>query len=224
MKRYLCFTAILCSTCHAEVNFVIENDSDIELIQANSTEYFDDNIKLNGNVTIKYGDKTIKSDFITVSLSERNIVASGNIKIEDEQHNVITADKIHIKNGFKDGFLEKIKLTLADRSYLKAADASFIGTDYFEMGEAEYSPCYECVKDDKLTWRIKAKKVEQNAESMIYHDAVFEILDFPVLYLPYLSIPNIRIKRKSGFLYPLLTFSKTNGLMVCPRYLYSVSK
>lgn len=224
MKKYLWLSVFLCYSSNADVNFVIESDSDIELIQANSTEYYDDNVKLVGNVVIKYGDKDIKSDFITISLREKNITASGNITIEDAQHNVINADSIHIKNGFKNGFLKKIKLTLADRSYLKADDASFIGSDYFEMNGAEYSPCYECVKDDKLTWRIRAKRVEQNAESMIYHNAFLEVLNIPVIYMPYLSVPNIKIKRKSGFLYPLFTCSKTNGLVVCPRYLYSISK
>ena len=60
----------------------------------------------------------------------------------------------------------KIHIILNDKSYMKADNASFYGKDYYEMDDVEYSPCYQCVMNDKLTWKIRAKKIEQkDAES-----------------------------------------------------------
>lgn len=216
-------SAAMCYTCMAEIHFVIENDEDIELIRANKSEYQNNIVKLSGNVSIKYGDKIIKSDVVNVDMSKRNISASGNITIEDSEGNTITADTIQIKNKFSDGLLRKIKITLNDRSYLKSEDASFEGRNYFEMNQAEYSPCYDCVVGDRLTWKIRAKHVEQKDDVMIYKHAFWDILDVPVIYIPYLSIPAFGVKRKSGFLFPIFSFSKINGVCVCPRYLCSIS-
>lgn len=225
MKKSLLSLLLVSSvySSYAYVDFVIENDSDIELIESHNSEYINDDLKLSGNVVIKYGDKNIKSDYITINLKERNIKASGNIKIEDIYGNVVYADGVKIKNGFKDGFLDKIHIILNDKSYMKADNASFYGKDYYEMDDVEYSPCYQCVMNDKLTWKIRAKKIEQKDHEITFKNATMEMLDIPVMYLPYLTIPSIGVKRKTGFLYPLLSHSKVSGFNICPRFLYSIS-
>lgn len=210
-------------TSDADVHFVMEDEEKIELIQADTSEYVGANIMLSGHVSIKYGEKTIKCDTLTLDTEQKNIIANGNIVIDDEFGNSVTADSVHIKNGFKDGLLKKIKITLVDRSYLQAEDASFVGKDYFEMLDAEYSPCYECVKGDRLMWRIRAKHVEKNNDVVEYKDAFFDILNVPVMYLPYISIPSPTLKRRTGFLYPLFTYAKSNGCVVAPRFLWSIS-
>ena len=223
MKKSLLSLFFISSASYAYVDFVIENDSDIELIESYNSEYVNDDLKLSGNVVIKYGDKKIKSDYITINLKERNIKASGNIKIEDVNGNVVTADNVRIKNGFKDGFLDKIHIVLNDKSYMKADNASFFGKDFYEMDDVEYSPCYQCVMNDKLTWKIKAKKIEQKDNEITFKNATMEMLDVPVMWLPYLTIPGVGVKRKTGFLYPLLSHSKISGFNICPRFLYSIS-
>ena len=96
MKKSLLSLLLVSSvySSYAYVDFVIENDSDIELIESHNSEYINDDLKLSGNVVIKYGDKKIKSDYITINLKERNIKASGNIKIEDIYGNVVAVCQV----------------------------------------------------------------------------------------------------------------------------------
>lgn len=224
MKKYLLVSCCLFPLIsYASINFVIEKDSDIELISADNSEYGNNTIHMSNNVKLRYGDKIIKCDRLTVDLSKKSIEATGNINIEDENGNIVSADNIDIKNKFHDGSLNNAMISMKDKSYMKSSQAEFIGDDEYIMNDVEYSPCYKCHFGDRLTWKIRSDKVTQKDGEICFKNAKLDILDIPILYLPYLTVPGIGVKRKTGFIYPLFSHSRLSGLNLCQRFLYSIS-
>ena len=53
-------------------------------------------------------------------------------------------------------------------------------------------------------WRVRAEKIIHNQQEKIirFENAAFEVYGQPIAYLPYLTMPDPSIKRKSGFLMP----------------------
>ena len=62
-------------------------------------------------------------------------------------------------------------------------------------------------------WCISAATVihDQQAATITYQDAQFELFGVPVLYTPYFEHADPSVKRKSGFLMPEYSSSSTLG-------------
>ena len=62
-------------------------------------------------------------------------------------------------------------------------------------------------------WCISAATVihDQQAATITYQDAQFELFGVPVLYTPYFEHADPSVKRKSGFLMPEFASSSTLG-------------
>ena len=69
------------------------------------------------------------------------------------------------------------------------------------------------INDNCPPWSIKAEKITHDKikKDMIYKNAILKIYDFPVLYFPKFYHPDPTVKRRSGFLRPLLNNSETLG-------------
>ena len=69
------------------------------------------------------------------------------------------------------------------------------------------------INDTCPPWSIKAKTITHDKikKDMIYENAILKIYDFPVLYFPKFYHPDPTVKRRSGFLRPLLNNSETLG-------------
>jgi len=69
------------------------------------------------------------------------------------------------------------------------------------------------INDDCPPWSIKAEKITHDKikKDMIYKNALLKIYDIPILYFPKFYHPDPTVKRRSGFLRPLLNNSETLG-------------
>lgn len=197
---------------------------EIRLIHADKADYFDDIVTFSGDVHIKYGKRDVYSDRLMFFTKNNNVEAKGKIKLIDEKGNICTANSLVINNATKESIFDLAKLTLVDKSHISAKNAVFIDKEYFNMEDAEYSSCYNCVIGNNLTWEIKAKKVNQEKDKISYNDATFYFLGVPFLHLPYFSHESFHIKRKSGFLSPLITHDSYSGFSLGIPYLYSISR
>jgi LPS-assembly protein len=97
---------------------------------------------------------------------------------------------------------------MTDNSRFAAAGGRRVGGVETEMNKAIYSPCELCKEhpDRAPLWQIKAVKVvhNQRAKDIEYYDALLEMWGIPVAYFPYFSHPDPTVKRRSGFLAPII--------------------
>jgi LPS-assembly protein len=90
-----------------------------------------------------------------------------------------------------------------------------------------YTACEPCKDDPKKppTWQVKAARmIHDGTEKMIYfEDARLEFFGYPVAYMPYFSAPDPTVKRKSGFLFPVMSNSSIYGFGVEVPYYWALA-
>lgn len=74
-------------------------------------------------------------------------------------------------------------------------------------------------------WQIAADNIELNPENGrgVARHATLDIAGVPVLYTPYLSFP-IDDRRQSGFLYPSLGYSESDGIDIAVPYYFNLAE
>ena len=86
------------------------------------------------------------------------------------------------------------------------------------MQNGVYTACEPCKDDPKKPplWQVQAARIiHDNGEKMIYfEDARVEFFGVPLAYLPFISSPDPSVKRKSGFLFPTITYDTAYGVGV----------
>jgi LPS-assembly protein len=119
-----------------------------------------------------------------------------------------------------------MRLLLQDHSKLAAARGKRAGGNYSELDYVVYSPCALCKEDPTRPplWQIKAVKVihDQKEKTIEFEDATLELFGLPILYTPYLSIPDPTVKRKSGFLEPSPGYSRNLGFNLRVPYYWAI--
>ncbi|MDN3683869.1 putative LPS assembly protein LptD [Vibrio sinaloensis] len=92
-------------------------------------------------------------------------------------------------------------------------DAVYIaktGKAVYEMKDGSITSCPE----GDNAWRMRASgiDVDQNEEIATFYNPRFEVMDVPVFYVPYLTVPIGDTRKKTGFLYPTASYGSSDGL------------
>jgi len=88
------------------------------------------------------------------------------------------------------------------------------------LRELQFTTC----PGEKPEWLLTAKELELDFEEGIgkARKAKLEFFDVPILYLPYMTFP-IDDRRKSGFLYPLISTANDNGFEFSIPYYWNIA-
>jgi LPS-assembly protein len=168
-----------------------------------------------GHVEVSQDDRVLNADTLTYNERQKTVSASGHVTLRDATGNTAFADYMQVTDDLKNGVIQQIKMLLTDKSRIAGLTAKRTGP-IDEMNHAVYSPCKPCARDPMgpTTWQLRAEQiVHNNTTHMIeYHNAWMDILGLPVLYTPYFSHPDPTVKRKSGFLPPIIGGSSSLGL------------
>ena len=93
------------------------------------------------------------------------------------------------------------------------------------LTKGSYSPCDICEGKEAL-WTIHADKVEKDDEEQIYryYDAWIDFKGVPILYTPYFSHADPKIKRKTGFLFPGFGTDSELGFEVTTPFFWAIDE
>ncbi|MEZ9951518.1 LPS assembly protein LptD [Vibrio splendidus] len=161
-----------------------------------------------GDVRVTQGNKTILADNVTLHQQENIVVAEGNVNFSDGQIKSISDKATNNLNT------DQIELENTQYQFLcepGRGDAQYISRTGKAVYTMEDGSITSCPLGDK-SWRLKASSIEldQDEEEATFYNPRFEILDVPVFYLPYLTVP-VGDKRKTGFLYPTISYGSSDG-------------
>ncbi|HYE51190.1 MAG TPA: LPS assembly protein LptD [Azospirillaceae bacterium] len=163
-------------------------------------------VTASGNVELAQGGRILLAD--TVNYSQRNnvVTASGNVRLLESSGEVIFSDYVELTDDMRQGFIDRVRIVMADSSRIAAAQGERIDGRFTRLARAVYSPCNLC-KDDPSRpplWQIRAARVthDQQDRDVYYRDAVMELFGVPVAYIPFFAHPDPTVERRSGFLAP----------------------
>ena len=122
---------------------------------------------------------------------------------------------IDLTDDYRDGFVDSLRLETDDDTRFAAARADRVKGNYTVMQNGVYTACEPCKDDPKKPplWQIQAARIiHDNGEKMIYfEDARVEFFGVPLAYFPFMSSPDPSVTRKSGFLFPNITYGTAYG-------------
>src|SRR4051812_5348067 len=192
------------------------NEDEPVLIKAEEITY-DESLRLvtaRGHVEIAQGDRILLADTVTYNEKTTVMTASGHVALMEPTGEVYFSEYAEFTNQMRDGVIAALRVLLVDNSRMAAAGGKRTNGTITEFNKGVFSPCELCAKDPTRPplWQVKAVRIVHDGESkdIEYRDAVLEMAGIPVMYTPYLSMPDPTVHRRSGFLVP--SFGHMTGL------------
>jgi len=196
------------------------------LVQADEIKYDYNNLQVSavGNVQIYYNGATIEADKVIYDQRNKRLHAEGNARLTEADGKVSYGQLLDLSDDYRDGFIDSLRLETPDQTRLAAARADRTDANYTVFQSGVYTACEPCRDDPRKPplWQVKAARVIHNeSEKMMYfEDARIEFFGVPLAWMPYFSVPDPTVKRKTGFLMPIVSTSTAYGFgMETPFYL-----
>lgn len=166
-----------------------------------------------GEVYVFSENESLKADKLIYNKKQDKIYAVGNVIMLDPGLNTTYSDKLELSGDFKQGVAKRV-ITMFNEStgLLQAKKAVKVSESKMNMFKVDYSSC-PLKRNTSRPWHITADKITYNSqkEYIIYRNAVLNIKDIPVMYMPMFYHSTNKDKPVSGFLSPGLASSSTDG-------------
>ena len=176
-----------------------------------------------GNVEIKRGETTLKAEEVRVNRTTQDIEAKGKVTLDDPEWKIKSADSIElnmeketgeIQNG--DLFLEDGHISMSGRRLQK------FGGQTYHVDDGFFTTCL--CESGAPSWKFSAEQMDLALEGVgTIKNGYFYVLDWPVFYLPYGVFP-LRTERQTGFLFPQVGHSTTEGFRFIQPFFWAMSK
>jgi LPS-assembly protein len=199
------------------------------LVKAGEVDYDYANHRVSavGNVQIYYNGATIEADRVIYDQATKRLRAQGNARLTEADGKITYGEIIDLTDDYRDGFVDSLRLETADDTRMAATRANRSSGNFTVFENGVYTACEPCKDDPKKPplWQVKAARIIHNqTERMIYfEDARLEFFGVPLGYLPYFATPDPTVKRKSGFLMPIISTSTTYGFGVETPYYFALA-
>ncbi len=167
-----------------------------------------------GDVRITYGPYVLVARKVVYDRRKDKISADGYVEVHEPDGNILFADFAQFDHAFRDGFARHLRLLMTNSATMKARYAvrkSGYLTTYYDV---RYTRCSVCKLDDgSPLWELKSERAIHDArKGRIYHkNMTLELGGVPIFWTPYLSHPDPKHPRASGFLVPNASYSSQLG-------------
>jgi LPS-assembly protein len=179
----------------------------------------DGNATLNGRVTVRQQERTVSADVVTYDKATGRITVRGAVDFLDPKLRISSLDGSYDQGGA--AAFNSAQFQLFDRSGRGyASEISVQPGGQISLAKTAYTTCPAGKKD----WLIRADSIVLNTatETGVAHGVTLDFQGIPVLYTPYFSFP-IGDERKSGFLFPSIDHSGSNGLEIPVPYYFNLA-
>ncbi len=203
----------------------------------------DDIITASGDVFILWQDMTLMAMSADYNRKTQIITATGNVVLIKDG-DIVRGSRLVFETITGRGELEdsslfirsgNIRMANNKRSKSAATDASAPPESYsihvtgkkllrsdanhYAAEEATYTTC----DDENPFWKFGARQLDLTVDEYgTGKHAIFYVKNVPVFYFPYILFPGKR-ERQSGFLYPMLGWSKSKGFETDFSYYWAIS-
>ncbi|MDF1585706.1 LPS-assembly protein LptD [Marinimicrococcus flavescens] len=177
-----------------------------------------------GGVELSQDGRRLLADRVSYDEPNDRVVAEGHVVLVEEGGETFFGDSAEVTGDLREGVVERLGALLAEETRLAAIRGTRREGNFTVLEQAVYSPCPLCEEGDRQPlWQIRAKEVEhdQEAGTITYRHATFELLGVPLAYTPWFSHPDPTVKRRSGFLVPTGGSNSELGLTLETPYYYT---
>jgi len=199
------------------------------LVQADEIKYDYPNsiVAAVGNVQIYYGGATIEADQVIYDQKTKRLRAQGNARLTEPDGRITYGQIIDLTDDYRDGFVDSLRLEMPDDTHFAAVRADRANGNYTVMENGVYTACEPCKDDPKKPplWQVRAARIihDQNEKMLYFEDGTIDFFGLPLAWFPFMSAPDPTVKRKSGLLFPVLSYSTVYGYGIETPYYLSLA-
>ncbi|MGB9715894.1 MAG: LPS-assembly protein LptD [Thermodesulfovibrionales bacterium] len=219
-KRILLITTLLTFHILLSTNFCFAEKE--TTITSDTLEYFEDTSTYvaKGSVKVEGENMEIESDEMSYNEKTSEIIATGNVIYEDAEMS-IKASKIQLNTKEDTGMLYEAEILHKKENYrISGKKIEKKGKKYYSAPEATFTTCDPPIP----AWCFRGEDIDLLVDERLKaKDVSFRIKDFPVIYLPYISVP-FHTERKTGFLMPVFDNSESRGIRIGIPFYWVISE
>jgi LPS-assembly protein len=199
------------------------------LVEADQLVYdYDHNsVAAVGNVKIYYAGYTLQAAKVVYNKATGRLIATGNVQLVDPSGAAVYSDYVDITDNFRDGFVQSLRVDTPQRTHFAAERAERSGGITTTFINGTYTACEPCVQHPEKPplWQVKAAKIVVNHQNHVvdFTDAQVEFFGHPIATLPYFSIADPSVTRKSGFLVPTAGYTGRTGAFASIPYYWALA-
>lgn len=183
-----------------------------------------DRVIARGSVEIFYNNYVLTADEVIYDQGANTLTARGNAQLKEPNGNIVRGETIDTTADFRDAFIESLSLIGRDDTRIAARRAVRKDGNVSEFEHGKFTPCKSDPGKPPL-WCLSASRIvhDQQAATITYQDAQFELFGVPIMYLPYFQHADPSVKRRTGFLLPDYMNSTQLGFGVTLPYYFALS-
>jgi len=174
-----------------------------------------------GTVRITYGPYTLIATKVVYDQDGDSFKANGSVEIREPNGNILQAETADLHNKFKEGFARHLRALLTNDVTITAEYARRQEGGITIYEHASYTACKDCSTDGGAPlWEITTTKTvhDEKAKNLYHTNPTLRIGGVPVGWLPYASMPDPTVKRRTGFLLPNFGKGSVYGFGVTTPY------
>ena len=198
-------SAMLASGLHAQEHALILAD---EIMFHRAEQSF----SAVGNVRVHYAGNVLQSN----SLNYRNgvITVLGPLSFSGKHGTVGVAEFAELDRNFQGGVLRGVQMLVADRVRFAGEHLGTNETGQTQIRNAIVTTCNVCRPDQPPVWHFRSRRVihDPDERQLYLEDVDFYVGSSRLISLPYVTMPDPTVNRRSGFLFPELGYSSGRGL------------
>ncbi|MBT9368452.1 LPS-assembly protein LptD [Rhizobium sp. CSW-27] len=187
------------------------------LLRANELVYNQDSqrVTATGGVQIYYNRHRMVAQRVEYDQKTGRVMATGNIELVEPDGNRIYAESLDITDDFGEGFVNSLRVETTDNTRMAAESAEQLPDEKMILNNGVYTACLPCAQrpDKAPLWQVKAQRVIRDGKShtIRLEHARFELFGMPIGYVPFVTVPDETVERKSGFLFPSMSLTDKLG-------------
>jgi LPS-assembly protein len=190
-------------------------------------DYTNERVSAVGNVQIYYGSSRLEANRVIYDQKTKRLHAEGNVRLTRPDGTVTYGEIMDLSDDFRDGFIDSLRIDAPEQTRFAATRAERSAGNFTVFENGVYTACEACKDDPRKPpqWQVKAARIihDQNEKMIYFEGARLEFLGVPLAYVPYFSVPDPTVKRKSGFLIPSYHSSVVYGFGVAVPYFWALA-
>ena len=190
------------------------------VIESKTVDMKDNIAKFDGNVSVHMEKSSVTAQSAELNRATNQLSVKGDVSFQSPQLS-ISSEVLDASTTRKDANLRKANYRFNQVPGRGKAEDLYLGSDNsLTLTGASFTSCPE----GDESWELNASSIHlssKEATGEAYH-AVLRVEDTPIFYWPYVSFP-LNDDRRSGFLYPKISSSESNGVDIEVPYYFNLS-
>ena len=186
-----------------------------------SYHFNEQSVRADGDVKLKRDGYLLSTSVLTYRRDTGRIEIRKPFTVKTPDESLLRGDEANFDEQLANATITGILARIANTSgTLRAAEAVWDGRDKLHLRQAAYSACPISSSNALPAWGFIADEITHDRPSrdLIFRNTFLRVLGFPVLWLPWLRIPDPTVERRTGWLLPTLHSKSAYGLAIRTPY------